>query len=59
MLKDELDEDKTFFCSELVAACYKRIGILPEEISAATYWPGSYLIIEFVIFKEAFLPRRS
>ena len=41
---DELDENRTFFCSELVAAAYKKIGILPKDISAAQYWPG---IIDF------------
>jgi len=36
------DEDRTFFCSELVAACFKKIGLLPKDISAARYLPGSF-----------------
>ncbi len=31
------DEDRTFFCSELVGAIYKLAGLLPPEISAAQY----------------------
>eukprot|EP00357_Protocruzia_adherens_P033023 CAMPEP_0115000164 /NCGR_PEP_ID=MMETSP0216-20121206/16592_1 /TAXON_ID=223996 /ORGANISM="Protocruzia adherens, Strain Boccale" /LENGTH=592 /DNA_ID=CAMNT_0002365205 /DNA_START=36 /DNA_END=1814 /DNA_ORIENTATION=+ len=38
--KDE--EDQSFFCSELIAAAYKEIGILPPELSASQYWPGSF-----------------
>ena len=38
--KVEADQLNTFFCSELVAACYKKLGLLPKEISCATYWPG-------------------
>jgi len=37
------DEDRTFFCSELVAACYKKIGLLPKDISAARYLPGKFV----------------
>jgi len=40
--EDENVEDRTFFCSELVAACYKKIGLLPQEVSAAQYLPGSF-----------------
>lgn len=28
-------EDKTYFCSELVASLYKNMGLLPSEISAS------------------------
>jgi hypothetical protein len=31
-----------YFCSELVAAFYKRLGLLPESVSASKYWPGSF-----------------
>ncbi len=34
--------DKSYFCSELVAAIYKLLGILPKEITSANYWPGSF-----------------
>lgn len=34
-------ENKTFFCSELVAAAYKVLGILPNEVAASQYYPGT------------------
>lgn len=34
--------DKTYFCSELVASAYKCLGILPKEIAACQYWPGTF-----------------
>ena len=40
MKEDENIENRTFFCSELVAACYKKIGLLPQDVSAAQYLPG-------------------
>lgn len=36
----ETPEDRTFFCSELIAACYKRMGLLPDQISSSRYLPG-------------------
>lgn len=33
-------QNKTFFCSELVASAYKILSLLPKEIAAAQYWPG-------------------
>jgi len=42
MKEDENIENRTFFCSELVAACYKKIGLLPQDVSAAQYLPGSF-----------------
>jgi len=38
----EADQLNTFFCSELVAACYKKLRLLPQELSCATYWPGNF-----------------
>ncbi|CDW74624.1 UNKNOWN [Stylonychia lemnae] len=34
--------DKTYFCSELVASAYKRLGILEYELAASKYWPGDF-----------------
>ncbi|KAM3141056.1 hypothetical protein pb186bvf_006857 [Paramecium bursaria] len=34
--------DKTFFCSELVAAAYKTMKLIDNEKSAASYWPNSF-----------------
>ena len=33
-------ENRTFFCSELVAAAYKVLGILPGELAASQYYTG-------------------
>jgi len=30
-----IKEDKTYFCSELVASIYKNLGLLPAELSAS------------------------
>jgi len=34
--------DTTFFCSELVAACLKRCGVLAGARASSQYWPGSF-----------------
>ena len=39
---DIINEEKSFFCSELVASAYKCLGLLPQEISASQYWPGNF-----------------
>lgn len=36
----EAEPGRSFFCSELIAAAYKRMGFLPFDISSATYLPG-------------------
>jgi hypothetical protein len=41
-MDEELNENRTFFCSELIAACYKKLGLLPPDISSASYWPSSF-----------------
>jgi len=38
--KTKNDSKTGFFCSELVAAAYKELGLLDSQISATTYWPG-------------------
>ncbi|KAL4500404.1 hypothetical protein ABPG72_003355 [Tetrahymena utriculariae] len=42
--KEESDqnEDRTFFCSELIAACYKKLAILKEETACSSYLPGHF-----------------
>lgn len=40
--KEGKAEERTFFCSELVAAAYKHLGLLPQNISTTQYWPGSF-----------------
>ena len=39
---ESIAEDKTFFCSELVASAWKCLGILPRDVAASQYWPGSF-----------------
>ena len=38
----EQDTSRTFFCSELVAACLKRCGVLAGARDSAQFWPGSF-----------------
>ena len=40
--EEEKINNRTFFCSELVAASYKRLGILPKNVSASQYFPGTF-----------------
>lgn len=35
-------ERRTYFCSELVAAAYKHMGILSKELSSSQYMPGHF-----------------
>ena len=32
---ENIKEDKSYFCSELVASAYKCLGLLPKDISAS------------------------
>jgi uncharacterized protein YycO len=53
---EEIKENKSYFCSELIASAYKRIGLLPEDISATQYWPGSFAAdANMVLNKDAWL----
>lgn len=36
------DNNDSYFCSELVAAVYKRVGILPENVNASEYIPKDF-----------------
>mmetsp|Transcript_69788 Transcript_69788/g.204649 ORF Transcript_69788/g.204649 Transcript_69788/m.204649 type:complete len:489 (-) Transcript_69788:113-1579(-) len=40
--RDESEDVRTFFCSELVAACLKRAGVLAPSRPSSDYWPGSF-----------------
>jgi len=37
-----LEKEEGYFCSELVAAFYKALKLLPQEKAASRYWPGSF-----------------
>ena len=54
--KEIVSENSTFFCSELIAAIYRGLGLLPMDIPSSYYWPGKkYLIIKHIfVLKEAF-----
>ena len=39
---ENINDDKSYFCSELVASAYKCLGLLPKDISASQYWPGNF-----------------
>lgn len=40
-ISNEAFNDKTFFCSELVASAYKCLDLLPKDIASSQYWPGT------------------
>jgi len=37
-----IKSNKSYFCSELVATAYKRLGLLDPEKAASKYWPGEF-----------------
>ncbi|CEL98304.1 unnamed protein product [Vitrella brassicaformis CCMP3155] len=38
------DDEQTYFCSELVAKCLKRLGVLRGSRAASQYWPGTFSV---------------
>ena len=45
LLKQKVREPGTedhFFCSELVASAYKKLGLLAAEVSACKFWPKDF-----------------
>jgi len=43
----------TLFCSELVAACFKEMGLLSKETVSSNYVPGDFAKTNFKLLKEA------
>ena len=41
-LRQNVRRKDGFFCSELVACCLKRLGLLSLELPSTNYWPGSF-----------------
>ena len=43
-MKNEIEQDRQFFCSELIAKAFKVLGVMknPDEKSSAKYYPGSF-----------------
>lgn len=56
-----------FFCSELVAAALKKMGLLDPKISSSQYWPGKFFIfygifdlnLFFLLFKGSFSSKKK
>jgi len=42
--KKYVDENRTFFCSELVAKAYKVLNVFQTQRSAATFFPNNFAI---------------
>ena len=38
----EDEKSRTYFCSELIAACYKYMGLLEKEKPSSTYIPKDF-----------------
>ena len=41
-LAEQKEPNEGYFCSELVATLYQRLGLLPLEVAATSYWPGNF-----------------
>jgi hypothetical protein len=43
-LRGQIEQDRQFFCSELIAKAFKVLGVMknPEQKSSANYYPGSF-----------------
>ena len=41
-LLDFSNKSKSYFCSELIAACLKEMGIMLERRNALYFWPGEF-----------------
>lgn len=39
---EEEEKQRTYFCSELVAAAYKKLGLLEQEKATTQYWPVTF-----------------
>lgn len=40
MIHSHEDQERTYFCSELVAAALKSVNLLPPEKACTQYWPS-------------------
>lgn len=38
----EPGQEESFFCSELIAAAYRRLGLLPSDVRSAGFWPRDF-----------------
>jgi palmitoyltransferase len=42
MINKEKEQERGYFCSELVAKAYKNVGLLDEKKSSCRYWPVDF-----------------
>lgn len=35
-------KEETFFCSELVATAFQKVGLLDDSKPGSSYWPGQF-----------------
>ena len=45
-------EHESFFCSELVAAALKALGLLPASIPCSQYWPVTFSQEKVIKFEK-------
>lgn len=39
---EKVEDDQTFFCSELVAASYKRLGLIQKDVPSSSFFPADF-----------------
>lgn len=39
---EQISKDRGFFCSELIALLYKKLGLLDKDKASNKYWPGDF-----------------
>jgi hypothetical protein len=42
MINKEKEQERGYFCSELVAKAFKNVGLLDEKKSSCRYWPVDF-----------------
>lgn len=52
--KNEWNQSEGFFCSQLVAAAYMKMGIIKYEKSSLRYFPGSFSQKSSLVLSENF-----
>lgn len=53
---EEEEPERGYFCSELVAKVYKKLGLLEKEKASSSYWPVDFTSRGGLnLFESAFL----
>ena len=50
--EDQKREARGYFCSELIAKCYKSVGLIESKKSSARYWPVDFSEKEGLLLKK-------